>query len=75
MKTKADIFIRGNLLCEESMTGGGIYELSNDDKLLEQFDTKDAVMFGGDVHIRQFASKNQVVVVFGCVAQKGGCDE
>lgn len=75
MKTKVDILIKGNLLCEESVIGGGIYELSNDERLLEQFCYEDAVVLDGDVHICQFDSKDKTVVVLGCVAQRGGCYE
>lgn len=75
MKIKVDILIKGNLLCEESVIGGGIYELSNDKKLLEQFCYEDAVVLDGDVYIRKFNSRDKVIVVFGCVAQRGGCDE
>lgn len=73
MKQKADIVIYGSLLVNNKLQigGGNLYSLTND-KLEECFDTTDACIIQGDVSVDDFTAKDQVIIVTGCIAVKGG---
>lgn len=73
MKKKVDIVIKGNLIVNNKIQigGGNLYSLTNE-KLEECFDTTDACIIQGDVSVDDFTAKDQVVIVAGCIAVKGG---
>lgn len=70
-KIKADILIKGDLICKKLLTGGGqIYSCKTDD-LDEWFDVYSAVVIDGDVVVNSFNSMEYVVVVTGAAAVGG----
>ena len=72
-KIKADILIKGDLICEKMLNSGGgqIYSCKTDD-LDEWFDVHSAVVIDGDVVVDSFDSMDYTVVVTGAVVAKGG---
>lgn len=71
-KIKADILIKGDLICEKMLNGGRqIYSCKSED-LDEWFDVHSAVVIDGDVVVDSFDSMDYTVVVTGAVATKGG---
>lgn len=69
-KEKVDMLIRGNLICENNLIGGGIS--GYDEELDTQYDISCAIIIDGDVHVNAFDSSHSIVLVTGCVATKGG---
>lgn len=69
-KEKVDMLIRGNLICENKLIGGGISGYN--EELDTQYDISCAIIIDGDVHVNAFDSSHSIVLVTGCVATKGG---
>lgn len=67
-KIKADLLIKGNLICEKMLMGGGVFPSAD----LSYFDTSEAVIIDGDLTVQNFDSKEQTVVVCGFAVAKGG---
>ena len=70
-KEKVDMLIRGNLICENKLTMGGVIS-GYDEELDTQYDISCAIIIDGDVHVNAFDSSHSIVLVTGCVATKGG---
>lgn len=73
-KIKVDILILGDLVCEQTLTGGGKIYPCRKENLDEWFETNNALVIDGDVVVDNFNSKQYTVVVTGAVASKGGPD-
>ena len=70
-KEKVDMLIRGNLICENKLNGGGVIS-GYDEELDTQYDISCAIIIDGDVHVNAFDSSHSIVLVTGFVATKGG---
>lgn len=68
-KIKVDLLIKGNLICEKMLTGGGVYPSAD---LERYFDVSDAVTIDGDLVVQSFDSKEHTVAVCGFTVVKGG---
>lgn len=69
-KIKADILIKGNLICSNNVTGGGqIYSTHKPEKY---FNTTESIVIDGDININNLNSKQYVIVVVGSIITNGG---
>lgn len=73
-KIKADILINGDLICKQTLIGGGKIYPCGKENLDEWFDYDNALVINGDVAVDSFDSKQYTVVVTGSIAAKGGND-
>ena len=68
---KVDLIIRGNLLVNNILSGGGVTHCKSD-IINKYYDANGAIVYTGDVTVDSFDATDKVVVVTGCFSQKGG---
>lgn len=73
-KKKADIVIRGGLICKEKLIGGGNLYSCPWEEVASFFDTEGACVIAGDLIADSLDTGDKVVVVCGALAVKGGSD-
>lgn len=73
-KIKADILIRGDLICKEKLIGGGkLYPCRRED-VEAFFDIDGACVVEGGLRVDGLDTGDKTVVVCGAVAVEGGGD-
>ena len=66
MKNEIDVVVNGNIIADKAVLGGGIFLCLSEDELLE-YDTRNAIVINGDVHISSINTNNRSILVMGNV--------
>ena len=66
MKNEIDVVVNGNIIADKAVLGGGIFLFFSEDELLE-YDTRNAIVINGDVHISSINTNNRSILVMGNV--------